>query len=324
MKFSANRRSQFLRLLGTLLALALLVFLLSQQGWAEIKTAFRQIPVPSLLLALLLTIVSRLAIGFRWHSLLRSGGLQISLGQAMRLTFAGLFANNFLPATIGGDIVRLAGAIQLKLDGAISAASLIADRLVGMAGMAMTAPIGISIVLKNGISEGAAASSSILLARFSSAPINSPASRWYHTAWRKTLDLLQRLFTALGRWLKQPGALLVALAYSWINMLCQFGILSVLFHGMGQPVPFWSVAGLYSLVYFVTLLPISINGYGLQELSMTLIFSHYAGVSLANGITTALVFRTLMILVSLPGAFFVPAILAGQKKTAISNSQSGD
>jgi glycosyltransferase 2 family protein len=307
-----------------MLALILLVYLLSQQGWVEIKAAFRQIPLSSLLLALLLTIVSRLAIGLRWHRLLRSGGLPISLGQAMRLTFAGLFANNFLPATIGGDIVRLAGAIQLKLDGAISAASLIADRLVGMAGMAMTALIGLSIVLKTGIPDKAVLSSVFLLAQLSSATARGQQPRWYQTTWRKTLDLLKRLFFALGRWLKQPGALLAALGYSWVNMLCQFGVLSVLFHGMGQQVSFWSVAGLYSLVYFVTLLPISINGYGLQELSMTLIFSHYAGVSMASGITAALVFRTLMILVSLPGAFFVPAILAGQKKTPISNSQPGD
>jgi hypothetical protein len=324
-RFPTNWRSQLLRILGTILALVLLVYLLSQQGWTQIKAAFQQIPASSLLLALLLTVISRLAIGFRWHSLLRSGGLPVSLGQAMRLTFAGLFANNFLPATIGGDIVRLAGAIQLKMDGAIAAASLIADRLVGMAGMAMTAPIGLAVVLKTGLPNGTGASPAFFLASFSAPPFTgATASRWRQRAWQKAIELLKRLFAALGRWWRQPGALLIALAYSWANMLGQFGILYVLFRSMDQPVSFWSVAGLYSLVYFVTLLPISINGYGLQELSMTLIFSHYAGVSLASGITAALIFRTLMILVSLPGALFVPGILAGQKKTASPNSQPGD
>lgn len=324
MKFSANKRSQLLRLLGTLLALALLAYLLSQQGWTEIQAAFRQIPLSGFLLALLMTIISRLAIGFRWHSLLVSGGLQVSLGQAMRLTFAGLFANNFLPATIGGDIIRLAGAIQLRLDGAVSAASLIADRLVGMAGMTMTAPVGLSIVLKAGITNNSAVLPSIMLAHLSSTLDGEPRPRWYQSAWRKALELLRRMLAALGRWLKQPRALLIALGWSWINMLCQFGILYVLFRGMDQAVTFWTVAGLYSLVYFVTLIPISINGYGLQELSMTLVFSHYAGVSLASGLAAALVFRTLMVLASLPGAFFVPGILAGQKKTASPNSQPGD
>jgi uncharacterized membrane protein YbhN (UPF0104 family) len=194
-----------------------------------------------------------------------------------------------------------------------------------MAGMAMTAPLGLAVVLTTGLPNGTGASPAFFLTSFSAPPFTgATASRWRQRAWQKAIELLKRLFAALGRWWRQPGALLIALAYSWVNMLGQFGILYVLFRSMDQPVSFWSVAGLYSLVYFVTLLPISINGYGLQELSMTLIFSHYAGVSLASGITAALIFRTLMILVSLPGALFVPGILAGQKKTASPNSQPGD
>jgi len=67
--------------------------------------------------------------------------LQISLAETLRLTFAGLFANNFLPSTVGGDVVRLAGAMQARYDSAISAASLVIDRLVGMAGMTLFLPL---------------------------------------------------------------------------------------------------------------------------------------------------------------------------------------
>ncbi len=73
----------------------------------------------------------------RWHVLMSSAGTGITIRQSMRLTFAMLFASNFLPTTIGGDVVRLAGAIRLGFDQAISVASLVVDRLIGMAGMAM-------------------------------------------------------------------------------------------------------------------------------------------------------------------------------------------
>ncbi len=68
---------------------------------------------------------------------------KISFRQSLRITFAGLFASNFLPTTIGGDVVRLAGAIQYELDAATSTASLVVDRLVGMAGMAMMVPFSL-------------------------------------------------------------------------------------------------------------------------------------------------------------------------------------
>jgi hypothetical protein len=60
-------------------------------------------------LALVLMIISRLAVTGRWHVLLHSGGIRITPSQSFQITMAGLFANNFLPTTVGGDVIRLAG-----------------------------------------------------------------------------------------------------------------------------------------------------------------------------------------------------------------------
>lgn len=49
---------------------------------------------------------------------------------------------------------------------------------------------------------------------------------------------------------------------------------------------------------------------------MTLIFSTVGGVSMESGLTAALLFRTIMMLASLPGALFVPELLAGAKARA--------
>ena len=60
--------------------------------------------------------VSRLAVAGRWHVLMHSAGTGITPRQSIRLTFAMLFASNFLPTTIGGDVVRYAGAVRLGFD----------------------------------------------------------------------------------------------------------------------------------------------------------------------------------------------------------------
>jgi uncharacterized membrane protein YbhN (UPF0104 family) len=145
---------------------------------------------------------------------------------------------------------------------------------------------------------------------------SSSIGRWGLPMWNKGLSLLRQVFEALALWLKQPRSLFLALVFTWIHMICLFGVLVLLFDGMGEEISFWLVAGLYSLVYFVTLLPISINGYGLQELSMTLVFSRLGGVSVASGITGALLFRTLLMLASLPGAAFVPEMISGIKQSS--------
>jgi hypothetical protein len=96
--------------------------------------------------------------------------------------------------------------------------------------------------------------------------------------------------------------------------ICTFAQIWILLQGMGQPLPFGLIAGLWSLTYFVTLLPVSINGMGVQELSTALIYTSLGGVTGAASLTLALLMRILQMLASLPGALFIPGILAGDQK----------
>ncbi len=304
---SNKKPASTLRVLGTLISVILLIYLLSEQGWREIIDAIRQLSVWRLGLALGVMMISRLAVTARWHMLLRSGRIPIPFHQTLRITFAGLFASNFLPTTVGGDLVRWAGILQLKYDAAVSTASLIVDRLVGMAGMALAVPLSFPVILGGKIS-------SITVLAMSVPP--PKGQRWMQRAREKGLALLNRLYQALKLWLKQPGALGSSLAFSGLHMLCLFSVIYLLLEGMGESMPIRLIAGLYSLVYFVTLVPVSINGYGVQEISMTLIFSNLGQAPLHTGLTAALLFRTLMMIASLPGAFFIPDILSSRGRMA--------
>jgi len=313
---TTSRRSLIVRTFLTVLALALLVYLLAEQGWQEILEALRQIPSSYLLAALILMMISRLMVTARWHFLLRSAEIDISFWETTRITFAGLFASNFLPTTIGGDVVRLAGAIQLKYNAAICTASLATDRLVGMAGMAVVLPLGLPAFFQAGGFQNILSKQSGAIPSLSALGVFTEKMK---SLLGKVVRLTKQLLSALTIWLRQPRSLLVALVFTWIHMLCLFTLLTLLFTGMHESISLALTAGLYSLVYFVTLLPISINGYGLQEISMTFVFTSVAHVSISSALTAALIFRTLMMIASLPGAFFLPGILAGRK--AVQKSQ---
>jgi len=293
----SKNRQRVLQLIGTLLAVGLLVYLLKQGGWDEIAAAMQQVKVTDLLWVALLFTISRIATVLRWHVLLRSGGIDIRFRDSMGLTFTGLFGNNFLPTTIGGDVVRLAGAMQMGYDRAVCLASIAADRLIGMLGMAMVAPIGLAYSWST-IKIGSRLFSSFAFVK-------------------KPFAFIKRTFATFSIWFKQPVSLLLSLAFTWVHMLCLFGAIYVFVDDLGSPVSFWMIAGLWSITYFITLLPISINGYGVQELAFTFLMSNVAGLTPAMGITVAVLLRAYFILSSLPGAVFMPAILsamAEQKK----------
>jgi glycosyltransferase 2 family protein len=285
-----ENRQAIARSLGSFLAVILLALLLKEESGEEIISAVKRISIWYFLAGMLAMLISRLFVVSRWHVLLRSAGIDISFWRTAMLTFTGLFGNNFLPTTIGGDVVRLAGAMQLGYDRAICLASMVADRLIGMAGMLVTLPFGLIPVLSLGKAG---------LQTFS-----------IGTLFQDGLDFVKRTFGTFAIWFKRPLALGVSFISTFGNMAFIFLAVFLLVTGMGRHVSYWLIAGLWSLTYFVTLVPISVNGYGVQELSLTFLLSALGGLTHSESLTIAVLIRVLFIITSLPGAFFLPSILA--------------
>ncbi len=285
-----------LRVLGSLLSLGLLVFLAQEAGWEALLAALRDVPWTVFVLGVGLLGVSRLFVVARWYVLLRGAGMRVRFSETLVMTFTGLFASNFLPSTIGGDVVRLVGIMRLGYDRAVCLASLAADRLVGMAGFAFTLPLGLLPWLSAG--------------GLTALPMTVVLGRWWE--WGKRF--FWRMLQALSLWLKQPGVLGQALLATWGNMLFLFFSLYVFTQGLGASMPFWLVAGAWSLTYYVTLIPVSINGFGLQELSATYFFTTLGGLSVPQALALAALVRFAFILASLPGAFFLPEALASASR----------
>ena len=302
-----KNRSLALRSVGTLLAVVLLVVLLYQSGWNEIQGALQQISVLTLLLALGCIAISRFFIIARWYVLLRSADVKIPFKNAASLVFTGLFANNFLPTSIGGDVVRLAGAIQMGYDQAVCLASIMADRLTNMVGMWMAAPLGLWQVFSlPALALQVGALHSVALTGF----------------WEKAWAFVRKTLESLTIWVKKPYALLVALGCGLGNMLFSFSAYYVLIHGLGGTLPLWKVIGLFSLAYFVSVVPISINGLGVSELTITFLLTHFGGVSVPVSATVAVLHRMIMMTVSLPGALTLPGVLARMDRSKVPLAKS--
>ncbi|HSL46779.1 MAG TPA: lysylphosphatidylglycerol synthase transmembrane domain-containing protein [Anaerolineales bacterium] len=294
----SRNRQLILQAIGTFLALLLLLWILRKEDGTGILVAMRQIKLGDLLWVAILFSISRIAVAWRWQVLLLSGGINIRFKDSLALTFMGLFATNFLPTTIGGDVVRLVGVMQMGFDRAVCLASIAADRLIGMAGMAMTVPFGVAY------------SWNVLQ--------NVPFTISFFSRFHKPVAFFKRTLSIFSIWLRKPASLLAALAFTWIHMLCLFGSIYIFVDDLGTHASFWMIAGLWSLTYFITLIPISINGYGVQELVFTFLLSNIVGFVPSVAATIALLIRAYFLLSSLPGALFLPSILSAltRQKTA--------
>ena len=299
-----KNRQTIARVIGSVLALALLVILIEEEGDGELFSALRRVSIGYFLAAVAVLFISRFFSAARWHILLKSGGVEIPFTRSVMLTFTGNFSSNFLPTTIGGDVVRLTGAMQFGYDRAVCLASLVVDRLIGMAGMTLALPLGLIPVFSL---DPAMLRSAVVFSFF-----------------QKSVDFLHRTLASFSIWLKKPLALFGSLLATLGNMLFIYLAIYLLLLGIDHQVDYWLVAGLYTLTYFVTLIPISINGLGVQELSMTFLLAQIGGLSSSESATIALLTRIIFILTSVPGAFSLPSILAAMNEKGTVDSEKGN
>jgi len=109
-----KRQAKWIRIGGTIVSTVLFVYLLSKQNWAVTLHELQQIPLWLWPLVLGLVIGGMLLNSLRWYSLLRVQKVHISFIETTKIIFAGAFASNFLPSTIGGDAYRMVAHILLQ------------------------------------------------------------------------------------------------------------------------------------------------------------------------------------------------------------------
>jgi len=101
-------------------------------GWDNLAKTFLRINLGVFAVTLGIFIASQIIVGLRWWLLLRSQSVFIPFWSAVRLHFLGLFYNNFMPGSVGGDLVR-AWYVTRHTDKRFEAAlSVFVDRAIGL------------------------------------------------------------------------------------------------------------------------------------------------------------------------------------------------
>ena len=144
-----KKQSSYWRWILTIAAIGLFVYQFSHQDFQETFSIIKNMPLPTILGAIGLTISSRVAIAARWNALLKINDPKPKFKDTLRITFAGLFSSNVLPTSVGGDFVRLFMGMQAKLDPAYIASSLIMDRIIGFTGMFFFMPFGLKLLFSS-------------------------------------------------------------------------------------------------------------------------------------------------------------------------------
>ena len=214
---------------------------------------------------------------WRWHVLLKAKYYDVSIGRLTRLYFIGYFFSFFLPTVVGGDIAR---GYYLYSDGvskkeAIS--SIVIERVLGVLAMTLFALFSVlfwfSIINSDLIKIIVIVPSIIFLIfllLFYYGKIGLSSKLQDGTA-RKLTSLI-RLIHSLKSYGKRPDILILAFLMSLLFQF--FGVIATYFIALSiqSNTEFIYFLMLLPIVWFVSLLPISLNGLGVREGTFVFLF----------------------------------------------------
>lgn len=295
MKSVGRKKINFLaalRWLGTFLSAALFLWLIARQNWSVVLESSRSVAWWAIVVALALYILSSMFNTLRWCLLLWAQDVEISYARALQIVWAGNFTSNFLPSTIGGDGFRMLAVYPYARRKTLAVGSVALDRIINMAAMVCLVPLPLWFF--GGMFGSLVSQMGIILP----APLNRLFEKY-----------LPKISNAYQIWAARPLAFVYAFIAAWPSNLFFTLAVFVIARQLNLPVSFAQALAVQTVTYFVSLLPISVNGYGLRELTYTALYTAL-GVSTEQASTLALLTRFLNVAVTLPGALWISKIAA--------------
>lgn len=307
-------RSRLTTILKVTISIGLIVWAFAK---IDPKTVGAQLATANLwlfLAALALFEVAILVNGLKWQVLLRAQGVRVPFRAVLQFQFVGFFFNNFLPANVGGDVVRGYGLARYTDRTADAAVSVVVDRIVGLMAYLSTATVAAIIAVNlSGRAElkrlewVAVAALLVVLAAFAtlmSRRLRAAVSAVFAWRWLSRLaPLWQRVSDAFNAYRCQYRALALAFGVALLGIVCTTFVNWFLSQALGGLMPLPAIFLLNPLIALVLMIPVSIGGIGVSQAAYPFFYS-LAGVPPEHALAVSVLMQAVVILGSLPGALF--------------------
>ncbi len=284
-------------------SLALITIVVRAFGVRGITTHFAKVDAATLLLAVAVALSISLMHTARWLAVIAAGGYRLGFRAALQIVLIGHFFNQVLPSSVGGDAVRAWCAYRAGLGLGAAAGTVIIDRAITLFALLLLAAAGLPWLFEI-VADPVArwALSTVIFAGLAGFGILLALSglprilfRW--RAMRALLDL-----TALARKVMSvPRYALPAILLSVLSFVGFSFIVFGLARAMQLDVTFKDCVLLVPPVILITVVPVSIAGWGVREGAMVVAFGF---VQVAPGAAFALsvLFGLTLAVASLPGS----------------------
>ena len=258
--------------------------------YPQIIKTFASTKVPIFLIALALFTLAIFVASIRLRLIIEAQGIPVTYNESASLTFIGYFFNNFLPTSIGGDVVKgfyLSNKTHNKIG---SYASVLVDRVIGLITMILMAFVALLFV-KEGVVDNTIkyivyfiTFCSILAIIFMT---NSGLAKKFSFILflvKPIEEKLKKLYNVMHKYQYKKALMVKTFGISVVSQVLFFASFGVAALSIGSRMPAKDLFIKMPIVSMMSLLP-SINGLGLREGSTVALFGPLIGVDRAFAVS---------------------------------------
>ncbi len=292
-------------LLKIALSLVLIAIVVRAFDVRGVAAQFLKVDAATLLLAIAVALAIALLHAGRWLAVIGASNHRLGFRTALQLVLIGHFFNQVLPSSIGGDAMRVWCAYRAGLGFGIAARTVIIDRVLTLVSLLLLTAAGLpwlfdivvdpvarwalATVICAGLAGFAAFLAIVRLPRFT--------LRW------RTLRSLLDLAALARKVIFQARYALPVILLSVLSFVGFAFIVFCLARAMQLDVTLMDCVLLVPPVILVTVVPVSIAGWGVREGAMVVAFG-FLNVPASAAFAVSVLFGLTLAVAGLPGSLF--------------------
>jgi uncharacterized protein (TIRG00374 family) len=286
-----------------LVSVILLLYLSTRVSLPDVGKLFAGVNLFWLLLGLCFMVGGVVVSSWKWRAILLVDNVDCPLRVLFKIYLIGIFFNNFLPTSIGGDAIRGYYLSRQCGSSVVGVSSILAERMSGFFVLLLFPFIG--FMLSTGFDRKSFPALLfflllfliVTLACFLFPPIRN---RWGSLLPNQISATVVNLSEAMGRYLQcaraRSAMLIGSVIFNGLVLLTHWSLARALHMDLA----FADLMIVVPLVIILTLIPLSLNGLGVREGGFVF-FLTGLGVGQAEALSFGLLSYALLVIVSLSG-----------------------
>lgn len=290
-------------LLKIAISLALIAIVLRAFDVKGVISHFAKVDAATLLLATVIALSIALLHTLRWLAVIKANGTRLGFKTALQVVLIGHFFNQALPSSVGGDAVRIWCAYRAGLNFSAAANTVIIDRALTLFSLLLLTAAGLPWLFEIIIDPAARwALSAVVFSGVAGFGVLLALRRLPQiiARWRVVRALLS--LSALAR--KVMSRARYALPIILLSVLSFIGFAIIVFyiaHAMQLDITLRDCVLLVPPVILITVVPVSIAGWGVREGAMVVAFG-FINVPASAAFAVSILFGLTLAAASLPGS----------------------